>query len=426
MNTTVLRMGANDPEGATPDYLALLQGSVDGLVEEGRYRVFQEHNRIVGSFPWSMAIAGAEERRIAVWCSNDYLGMGQHPGVRQAMKEAIDDFGAGAGGTRNISGNHGPIVALERELAMLHGKPGALVFGCGYLANLATLATLGRLLPDCVILSDELNHASMIQGVLTSRAEKRIFRHNDLDHLHELLLGLPRERCKIIAFESVYSMDGDIAPIGEIVEIAREHGALTYLDEVHAVGMYGPTGAGVAERDGVAGEIDIVQGTLAKAYGVIGGYVAADRSIIDAIRSHANGFIFTSAVPPAVAAGALASVRHLRRSGRERAALHKRAARLRRLLASERIPFLDAPSHIVPVIVGDAARCKALCDRLLGEHAIYLQPINYPTVPRGTERLRITATPLHDDEMMDDLVTALARCWRELQLPFARAPGLSG
>ncbi|RKF13087.1 5-aminolevulinate synthase [Roseovarius spongiae] len=398
-----------------------MQQSVDTLLSEGRYRVFQEHNRIVGSFPWSMAVAGAENRRIAVWCSNDYLGMGQHPEVRAAMKRAIDDFGAGAGGTRNISGNHGPIVALERELAALHGKEGALVFGCGYLANLATISTLGQLLPDCVILSDALNHASMIQGVLASRAEKRIFRHNDMNHLRELLAEIPRERCKIIAFESVYSMDGDIAPINEIVDIARDFGALTYLDEVHAVGMYGPTGAGVAEREGLADRIDIIQGTLAKAYGVIGGYIAARASVIDAIRSHANGFIFTSAIPPAVAAGALASVRHLRQSETERAALRERATRLRGLLRDNRIPFLDAPSHIVPVIVGDPVKCKALCDRLLDNHAIYLQPINYPTVPRGAERLRMTASPLHTDAMMDDLAAALAQCWKELQLPFVHA-----
>lgn len=417
---TMIDLQPGTADDSTPDYVALMQASVDGLLDEGRYRVFQEHNRIVGSFPWSMAIAGAERRRIAVWCSNDYLGMGQHPVVRDAMKRAIDDFGAGAGGTRNISGNHGPIVALERELAALHDKEGALVFGCGYLANLATLATLGQLLPDCVILSDELNHASMIQGVLASRADKRIFRHSDLDHLRALLADIPRERCKIIAFESVYSMDGDIAPIAEIIQIARDHGALTYLDEVHAVGMYGASGAGVAERDGVAGDIDIVQGTLAKAYGVIGGYVAANRAIIDGIRSHANGFIFTSAIPPAVAAGALASVRHLRQDPGPRLALQERARRLRRLLADARIPFLDAPSHIVPVIVGDPVKCKALCDRLMENHAIYLQPINYPTVPRGTERLRITASPLHDDLMMDDLVAALTLCWRELQLPFTR------
>jgi 5-aminolevulinate synthase len=413
---------APQPE-VRPDYTALMQQSVDGLISEGRYRVFQEHNRIVGQFPWSMAVAGAERRKVAVWCSNDYLGMGQNAEVRAAMKAAIDDYGAGAGGTRNISGNHGPIVALERELAALHGKEGGLVFGCGYLANQATIATLGKILPDCVILSDELNHASMIQGVLASRAEKRIFRHNDMDHLRELLAEIPRDRCKVIAFESVYSMDGDIAPIGEIVGIAREYGALTYLDEVHAVGMYGPTGAGVAERDGLAAEIDIVQGTLAKAFGVIGGYIAANRSIIDAIRSHATGFIFTSAIPPAVAAGALTSVRHLRQSQIERAALQERASRLRRLLIEERIPFLDAPSHIVPVIVGDPVKCKALCDQLLDEHAIYVQPINYPTVPRGTERLRITASPLHTDAMMDALVGGLAQCWRDLQLPFARVGG---
>ncbi len=406
--------------GAAPDNAALMQRPVEDLIHEGRYRVFQEHDRIVGSFPWSLAVTGADRKKIAGWCSHDYLGMGQRATVRAAMKRAIDDHGAGAGGTRNISGNHGPIVALERELAALHGKKGALVFGCGHLANLATLSTLGRLLPDCVILSDELNHASMIQGILSSRAEKRVFRHNDMDHLQSLLSSLPRDRSKIIAFESVYSMDGDITPIAEIIRIARAHGALTHLDEVHAVGMYGATGAGVAERDGLADDIDIIQGTLAKAYGVIGGYVAADRPTIDAIRSHANGFIFTSAIPPAVAAGALASVRHLRQSTSERMALQERAARLRAALRASRIPFLDAESHIVPVIVGDPVKCKTLCDRLLDIHAIYLQPINYPTVPRGSERLRITASPLHTDAMMDALVAALVQCWRELQLPFVR------
>ncbi|MFQ5623981.1 MAG: 5-aminolevulinate synthase [Paracoccaceae bacterium] len=408
---------------AGSDYSDLMQRSLDTLHQEGRYRVFQEHNRLVGDFPHSVAVRDGQKRKIVVWCSNDYLGMGQHPDVRDAMKQAVDDFGAGAGGTRNISGNHGPVVALERELAELHAKPAALVFGCGYLANLATLATLGRLLPDCLILSDELNHASMIQGIIASKAEKRVFRHNDLDHLRELLRDQPKERCKVIAFESVYSMDGDIAPIGDIADIARAHGALSYLDEVHAVGMYGPTGAGIAERDGVADRIDIIQGTLAKAYGVIGGYIAAQRPMVDAIRGHANGFIFTSAIPPGVAMGALASVRHLRGSTVERQALAERADALRARLRGQRIPVLDAPSHIVPIIVGDPIKCKALSDRLIDVYGIYVQPINYPTVPRGTERLRVTASPLHNDDLMDDFVTALATCWRDLQLPFAQGSG---
>jgi 5-aminolevulinate synthase len=399
-----------------------MQSSLDALHAEGRYRVFHEHNRQVGDFPHSVMQTDQGPRRVVVWCSNDYLGMGQNPDVQAAMKAAIDSHGAGAGGTRNISGNHGPIVALERELAALHAKPSALVFGCGYLANLATLATLGRILPDCVILSDEQNHASMIQGIAAARCDKRVFRHNDLAHLAALLEALPQDRPKVIAFESVYSMDGDIAPIADIVALARMHGALTDLDEVHAVGMYGPTGAGVAEREGLGGAIDIVQGTLAKAYGVIGGYIAGSAPLVDAIRSHANGFIFTTTLPPAVAAGARASVRHLRQSRAEAEALHARAAELRAGLVAARIPHLDNPSHIVPVIVGDAARCKALSDLLLRDHAIYAQPINYPTVPRGSERLRLTATPLHDAAMMRDLLAALDRCWQVLQLPRRAVP----
>lgn len=406
-----------------PDYTSHFEGALQGLRDTGNYRVFQEHNRMVGKFPLSQATGETGPRTITVWCSNDYLGMGQHPVVRKAMKSAIDTFGAGSGGTRNISGNHGPIVALERELAALHGKEAGLVFGCGYLANLATLATLGRLLPDCVMISDELNHASMIQGVLASRAEKCIFRHNDVAHLEEILSGLPADRCKVVAFESVYSMDGDIAPIAEIVRISRKYGALTYIDEVHAVGMYGPTGAGVAERDGLSDQIDIIQGTLAKAYGVIGGYVTANAGIVDAIRSHANGFIFTSAPPPTVAAGALASVRHLRHSTSERESLHHKAVLLRALLKEARIPFIDAPSHIVPVMVGDPFKCKQLSDLLLERHAIYVQPINHPTVPKGTERLRITASPLHTDGMIHDLVHALVECWRDLQIGYAAPLG---
>ena len=405
--------------GTPPDYDDAFRGAISALKREGRYRVFQEHRRVVGEFPVSVAVTGQGERTVTVWCSNDYLGMGQHPEVLAAMKDAVDAYGAGAGGTRNISGNHSPIVALEKELAALHGKEAALVFGCGYLANLSTLAALGRLLPGCVIVSDEMNHASMIQGINASRAEKHIFCHNDVRHLEEILRGIPKSRCKVVAFESVYSMDGDIAPIGEILELCERFGAMSYLDEVHAVGMYGATGAGVAERDGLGDRIDLVQGTLAKAFGVIGGYVAGSAVMIDAIRSHANGFIFTSALPPSVAAAALASVRHLRRSKTERQALHEHSGKLRRMLRGVRIPFLDGPSHIVPVMVGDPVKCKALCDYLLEEHAIYLQPINYPTVPRGTERLRITATPVHTDKMMRDLVTGLEQGWRLLRLPLA-------
>jgi 5-aminolevulinate synthase len=401
-----------------PDYTTMFEGSLQKLHDTGNYRVFQEHNRSVGDFPHSVAMTDEGPKKITVWCSNDYLGMGQNPSVCAAMKSAIDTFGAGAGGTRNISGNHGPIVSLEHELAALHGKEAGLVFGCGYLSNLATLSTLGKLLPDCVLISDELNHASMIQGVLASRAEKRIFRHNDLEHLREILKSFPKSRCKVVAFESVYSMDGDIAPIEEIVKLSKEYGAMTYIDEVHAVGMYGPTGAGVAERDGIADEIDIIQGTLAKAYGVIGGYITASRQIVDAIRSHANGFIFTSALPPTVAAGALTSVRHLRTSQTERALLHDRANRLRGMLRDRHIPFIDAPSHIVPVMVGNPFKCKQLSDMLMDTHNIYVQPINHPTVPKGTERLRITASPLHTDAMMDDLVSSLDTCWRKLQIRY--------
>jgi len=409
--------------GAGPDYDDHFRSAISALKREGRYRVFQEHRRIVGEFPLSVAVTDKGERTVTVWCSNDYLNMGQHPDVRAAMKEAVDTFGAGAGGTRNISGNHSPMVALEKELAALHGKEAALVFGCGYLANLSTLATLGRLLPDCVLVSDELNHASMIQGVRASRAEKRIFCHNDTAHLEEILRSIPRTRCKVVAFESVYSMDGDIAPIAEIVELCERYGAMSYLDEVHAVGMYGATGAGVAERDGLGDRIDLVQGTLAKAFGVVGGYVAGSSVMIDAIRSHANGFIFTSALPPAVAGAALASVRHLRASGAERQAMHANVAMLRALLRKARIPFLDGPSHIVPVMVGDPVRCKALCDYLVEEHAIYVQPINYPTVPRGTERLRITVSPAHGEQMIHDLVAALGEGWRVLGLDLARRRG---
>ncbi|PKQ11256.1 MAG: 5-aminolevulinate synthase [Alphaproteobacteria bacterium HGW-Alphaproteobacteria-1] len=402
-----------------PDYQALMAGYLDGLQGEGRYRVFARHDRRAGAFPRTLMHGSGVTREVIVWCSNDYLGMGQHPEVRAAMKAAIDSHGAGAGGTRNISGNHGPVVALEAELALLHAKPAALVFGCGWLANQATLSALGQLLPDCVILSDADNHASMIEGIRAARCDKRIFRHNDLDHLESLLAAEPRGRCKVVAFESVYSMDGDTAPIAGIVDLARRHGALTYLDEVHAVGMYGPTGAGIAEALGLGHAIDIVQGTLAKAFGVIGGYIAGEAALVDAIRSSGNGFIFTTAIPPAVAAGARASVRHLRRDGAARAALMERTTRLRALLDGARIPHLDNSSHIVPVMVGDAPKCKALSDRLLERHAAYAQPINYPTVPRGAERLRLTATPLHDDAMMEALVAGLDECWQALQLPRA-------
>lgn len=411
------------PAGGTPafpmpDYEHLFAASLDALRREGRYRVFHRHRRVAGRFPQSvLRAANGDERTITVWCSNDYLGMGQHPAVIAAMAEALETLGAGAGGTRNISGNHAPIVELEHELAALHDKAAALVFSSGYVANEAGISTLAKLLPDCVILSDQLNHASMIQGVRMSGVEKLVFRHNDVADLDRLLRGLPRERCKIVAFESVYSMDADIAPIGEICDVAKRHGALTYLDEVHAVGMYGPTGAGVAERDGVGHRVDVVQGTLAKAFGVVGGYIAGSAALIDAVRSHASGFIFTSAMPPAVAAGALASIRHLRASSRERMALHQRARTVARQLKLAGLPVMPTESHIVPLWVGNAAACKQASDRLLERHGIYIQPINYPTVPRGAERLRITPTPCHDDAMIAALVVALRETWDALELP---------
>jgi len=401
-----------------PVYKNLFEASVNQLKDEGRYRVFQEHKRRVGHFPLSYVETDDGSQTITVWCSNDYLGMGQHPVVRDVMKSAVDEFGTGAGGTRNISGNHGPVVALEKELALLHNKPTSLVFGCGYIANLATLSTLGQMLPNCVLISDELNHASMIQCILASRAEKKVFRHNDVDHLEEILSSLPFDQCKVVAFESLYSMDGDIAPIAKIIEVSKRYGALTYVDEVHAVGMYGPTGAGIAEREGLAGDIDIIQGTLAKAYGVVGGYIAASSEIVDTIRCLANAFIFTSTIPPVVAEGARASVNYLRYSSVERTQLHQKAEKLRQLLGQANIPFNDEPSHIVPVLVGDPVKCKALCDQLLDKYKIYVQPINYPTVPKGIERLRINASPLHTDEMMSKLVCALSACWADFHLEF--------
>ncbi len=392
-------------------YLSCFREALAGLRREGRYRVFADIVRRQGGYPRADFYSGSDPRPITVWCSNDYLCMGQHPKVLAAMHEAIDRAGAGAGGTRNISGTTHYHVELERELADLHGKEAALLFTSGFVSNDATLATLAKLLPGLVIFSDELNHASMIEGIRHGGVEKQVFRHNDLAHLEELLRACDPAKPKLIAFESVYSMDGDFGPIAEICALARKYGALTYLDEVHGVGLYGPKGAGVAARDGAMDRVDIIEGTLAKAFGVMGGYIAASTEIVDCIRSFAPGFIFTTSLAPALAAGTLASIRHLKQSETERNALHERAARLKRLFAEAGLPVMDSPSHIVPVFVGDAALCKSVSDALLRDHAIYVQPINFPTVPRGKERLRFTPSPMHTDQMMADLVRALDEVW---------------
>ncbi|MGY2048677.1 5-aminolevulinate synthase [Methylobacterium sp. JK268] len=401
------------------DYQAIFRSAVDRLHDERRYRVFADIERVAGRFPaarWRRSDGSTHD--ITVWCSNDYLGMGQHPEVVAALTETARRCGVGAGGTRNIAGNTSPLVDLEHELADLHGKEAALVFTSGYVSNQTGISTLARLIPNCLILSDAFNHNSMIEGVRQSGCEKKVFRHNDLGHLEELLRA-SGGRPKLIAFESVYSMDGDVAPIAAICDLAARYGAMTYIDEVHAVGLYGPRGAGIAERDGVMHRIDVIEGTLAKGFGVVGGYITGTRVLCDAVRSHAPGFIFTTALPPSIAAAATASIRYLKRSQAEREAHQRQAARTKAALAEAGLPVLATDTHIVPVMVGDAELCKAAADRLLERHAIYIQPINYPTVPRGTERLRITPTPFHDEAHIARLTAALVEVWDALDLPRA-------
>ena len=399
------------------DYQRIFAAAIDRLHAEGRYRVFIEILRDKGSYPNARCFAGHNgPKPITVWCSNDYLAMGQHPAVTAAMEEALHDVGAGSGGTRNIGGNTHYHVELEAELADLHGKEGALLFTSGYISNEATLATLGKILPGCVIFSDELNHASMIAGIRNSGCEKRVFRHNDLAHLEELLAASDPDAPKLIAFESVYSMDGDVAPIAAICDLADRYNALTYLDEVHAVGMYGARGGGISERDGVADRLTIIEGTLGKAFGVMGGYIAADRNIVDVVRSYAPGFIFTTSLSPVLVAGALASVRHLKSSSAEREGQQAAAARLKAMFADAGLPVMPSTTHIVPLMVGDPVKAKRISDILLAEYGVYVQPINYPTVPRGTERLRFTPGPSHSETMMRELAGALVEIWSRLEM----------
>ncbi len=403
------------------DYDSFFQSKIDELKSEGRYRVFATLERKAGAFPTAGHHGASATKPITVWCSNDYLGMGQNPSVLKAMHEAVDLCGAGAGGTRNISGTNRFHVELEQELADLHGKESALLFTSGYVSNWAALGTLAGMIPDCIVLSDAGNHASMIEGIRHSRAERHVFKHNDVADLERILKTLDPKRPKLIAFESVYSMDGDLGPIKEICDLADKYGAMTYLDEVHAVGMYGPRGGGIAEREGLMDRVTVIEGTLGKAFGVVGGYITGSAALVDFVRSFASGFIFTTSLPPACAAAAAASIRHLKNSEAERLGQRDRVARLRKKLDAAGVPYLRNESHIVPVMVGDAKKCKWISDILLDSYGIYIQPINYPTVPRGTERLRITPTPLHTDADIDHLVGALSSLWSQCALARAVA-----
>ena len=401
------------------DYEGFFRDRIGDLLREGRYRIFADLERQAGRFPRAICYRNGAVREITVWCSNDYLGMGQNPAVLTAMRDAVARCGAGAGGTRNISGTNHHHVLLEGELADWHGREAALLFGSGWIANMTALSTLCRLLPECVVFSDAKNHNSMIEGIVHSKAEKRIFKHNDPTDLARQLAQYPRERAKLVAFESVYSMDGDVAPIGELCDVADIFGAMTFLDEVHAVGLYGARGAGIAERDGVMDRLTVIQGTLAKAVGVVGGYIAASAALCDVVRSYGSGFIFSTALPPSIAAGALASVRYLKVHPELRDRHQERAATLKRRLAAACLPVMPSQSHIVPVLVGDAVTCKQASDALMEHHGIYAQPINFPTVERGTERLRLTPTPLHEDADIDDLISALTDVWFSLGLQAA-------